>query len=170
MTEIAIEEGAKVAWALLKPVAGFLAAAAVGFAAAETYEHKVPWGLKHKLTAAVNQQTNRYNNGVRDGIVSQVAADKTVFDAWARRVAKADSDLLDARNATADALTRAQANTSKQASAAYNLGRATCGAATHATPSTSQPGADRPPGSVLYDGQSGDFADLIAAGAYTAPR
>lgn len=170
MSEIAVaEEAAKVGWGIIKPIAGFLIAGSIGFAAAETYEHKAPWGLSHKLTAAIVQQTNRYNNGVHDGIVAQIAADKAVFALWAKRVDQDDRIAADARSAAADALARADANTSKQASAAYNLGRATCGAS-HVPSQPSRPGPDHPAASVLYGGQSGDFSDLVAAGAYTPAR
>lgn len=44
---------AQAAGKLLPWLIGGAAAVSVGFAAAELYEHKVPWGLSHKLAGAV---------------------------------------------------------------------------------------------------------------------
>lgn len=52
MAGILTAAAAKSALKALVPFAGAMAIAASGFAAAEIYEHKVPWGLAHKLEAA----------------------------------------------------------------------------------------------------------------------
>ncbi len=163
------------AWAVLKPFLGFIAAAAVGFAAAETWEHTnhpsvlgwSPFGqsLSTQLTAEKAAEPAKLTAATKVGIAQQTASDAATFAQWGNAVKTANQTATDARNAAAAAAAQASAATSKQASAAYQLGRATCGASTNANPSPAAVGGAPAAGSVR-DAPGDDFATLFAAGAY----
>ena len=176
MTEIALgEKIASTAWAVLKPFLGFIAAAAVGFAAAETWEHTnhpsifgwSPFGqsLGTQLATEKAAEPAKLAAATKAGIAQQTASDATAFAKWGDAVKTANQTAADARNAAAAAGAKAAAATSKQASAAYQLGRATCGASTNANPSPGAVGGAPAAGGVR-DAPGDDFATLFAAGAY----
>lgn len=181
MADIAIEEGAKVAWGIIKPIAGFLVAAAVGFGAAEALEHRgpgptvhLPFGvawhpfgesLEAKLDDYIAAMPAKVEAARKAGLNQQSAADAPYFAAWAKHVAELDADLKRARDDAAKAVTRQDQFTNVQAAQAFRLGQASCGA-TNAIPSvTGAPGAPAAPGGVPNG--AGDFAALFEPGAFT---
>lgn len=176
MTEVAL--GAQIAstvWTVLKPFLGLIAAAAVGFGAAESWEHTnhpaifgwSPFGqsLGTQLASEKAAEPAKLAAATKAGIAQQTASDATAFAKWGDAVKTANQTATDARNAAAQAANQAAAATSKQASAAYQLGRATCGAPTNASSPTVAPGGASPSGGV-HDAPGDDFATLFAAGAY----
>lgn len=181
MVDIAVEEGAKVAWGVLKPIAGFLAAAAVGFGAAELLEHRgpgptvhLPFGITwHPFGESLEAKLDDYIAGMpaqvaaarKAGLDQQSKADAPYFDSWAKRVAADDAALKQARDDAAKAVTKQDQFTNVQAAQAFRLGQASCGApnATQNIPGII-PGPG--PGGVSNDAP-GDFAALFEPGAFT---
>jgi hypothetical protein len=153
----------------------FIAAAAVGFSAAESYEHKAPWGLQHQAKHA------RADLKVADDALARATAqlyrDVGSFGLWREALDSCRADQIKARDAAADSVTQDSAFTQSQARTAFRLGLAGCkGAAANATaihPSgaatVAVPGSSGSPISVVSslgvrdDGD--DLASLIAAGA-----
>lgn len=175
MTEIAIEEGAKLVLKTLAPIAGYLALIAVGFAAAETWEHTKhptvfswsPFGrsLSTKLHDEIASEPAKIQVALRQGMDVQSKADKPYFDAWALRLAQDEKQIDQLRNAAAEAVHQQDRFTTTQADAAFRLGQASCGAS-HAQAVT--PASGPGPGGVRQSA-SPDFADLFEPGAFTAP-
>lgn len=149
----------------------FIIAGALGFGAAESYEHKAPWGLAHqrdRIQASIPGLTKAaQDKGAKD----QWAVDKPAFDGWGKALTECRSGDHATRDATAATQSRADATASLQASAAYRLGRASCSTGgTHAVnilPTGIIPGGSGPAGGVRDDGD--DFARLIGDGAFTTP-
>lgn len=139
------------------------ASIAVGFAAGEAWEHGSPWGLaaqRDKLKASIPALVAK---GRQDGADAQAAADKLAFAKWSADLAACRAGRAADADAASQDLARASTFASTQASAAYRLGRSTCGAKTDATPLPGAPPAD--PGGVRDPGA--DFRTLFGAGAYT---
>lgn len=139
------------------------ASIAVGFAAGEAWEHGSPWGLaaqRDKLKASI---PGKVAQGRQDGADAQAAADKPAFAKWSTDLAACRAGRAADATAASKDLARASTFASTQATAAYRLGRSTCGAKTDATPSTGGPIAV--PGGVRDPGA--DFRSLFSAGAYT---
>lgn len=184
MADIAIEEGAKVAWGIIRPFAGFLAAAAVGFVAAEAMERRGPgptinlpligaWhplgeSLEAKLDDKIAAEPAKLRAATAAGIQQQTAADAPAFAKWSAALSTAQDSLKAARDAAALAVTRTDNFTNAQADQAYKLGRATCGAPNAQNSPLVVAGGPAAGGGLRPDA-SGDFAALFSAGAYTAP-
>lgn len=136
----------------------FVLAFGVGFGAAESYEHKAPWGLTHQRDRAVASIPGKEAVARAAGIAAQVAADKPAFAQWSATLAAC-------RSTSAQAVADADAFTSNQARAAYRLGLKSCGVAhasadpVAATDPASDPSGVREP--------SDDFAFLYRGGAFT---
>ncbi len=143
---------------------------AAGFAAAEVYEHRAPWGLGQQLSDLRDSIPDKLKAertaGEAAGAKAQADHDAPVFQQWADQLQQCRSDRDAARTRAAQATQRAEAGTGAQVSAAYQLGRATCGA------SNANPSPD-PVGDLIARSVSAspgaDLGDLINAGAYT-PR
>ena len=146
---------------LLGPLIGAAAMIAVGVGVGEVYEHKAPWGLEAQRDAARADLPKARAAGYHDGAAAQAALDKTAFDRWAADLKTCRDAAQASRNAQADAITAAAKFTSAQASAAYRLGRSSCGDP-HA------PAADRSavPGSGGVQLPGPDFADDFDPAAY----
>lgn len=148
---------------LLGPIIGGVAIFAVGFGAAEIYEHRAPWSLAHQrdhLRDVVVPQARK--DGEAAGIKSQAAADKAAFNKWDAALKACRDAAKAARDAEAAKIAAADKFTSAQASAAYRLGRASCGAH-DANPNP-------PPGPVAALGVLRDDTDFASAfGGSAAP-
>ena len=178
MTEIAVgEQIAETAWTVLKPFLGFIVAAAIGFGAAEAWEHHThptifgfaPFGqsLSTQLADEKASEPAKLQLATQAGIAQQTKSDAVAFANWKAALDTANATATSARDAAAQAAQQAQAATSKQASAAYQLGRATCGAPPNATLSgSSVPSGGNLPSGGVRDAGADDFATLFAAGAY----
>jgi hypothetical protein len=154
---------ARAGWPLIKPLLGFVAAGAVGFAAAETYEHKVPWGLSHKLAREIAGEPAKMAAARDKGIADQSASDQTAFGKWSAALDACWAEKAE-RNMSTDTQSRAAVFTSIQASTAYKLGRASCG-----VPNATQGSS---PGGAAAGGlrsSPDDFSGIFAAGAF-APK
>ena len=91
---LAAEKVAEGVWVIVKPFAKYAAVAALGFAACETYEHKVPWSMAAHVAAAK-----------RDTAAAVSARDLARADAaQARENSAALQQGLDAQNAQVLAL------------------------------------------------------------------
>ena len=146
---------------LLGPLVAGAAAIAVGVGMGEAYEHKAPWGLEAQRDAARAALPKARAAGYKDGSDAQAALDKTAFDQWAADLNSCRADAKATRDAQAQAIAANAKFTSAQASAAYRLGRASCGDPNAPASDHAPPG----PGGVLHSG--GDFLDDFAPAAYT---
>ena len=142
----------------LGPLLGALALVAGGFGAGEAYEHTAPWGLEAQRDAARASVLTAEANAAKAGAAGQAAADKSAFDQWAARLDACQASVKTSRDDQASAITAAEKNTSLQASAAYRLGRASCGAPNAPSP---PPGSGPRPAGVR-NAPSDDFADAFA--------
>lgn len=145
-------------------LAPFAIAAVVGAGMAEGYEHKAPWGLgptRARLEASIPALEKTAS---QQGATAQAALDKAAFDDWSTQLASCRADATTARDALAAAQSRADAFTSTQSSAAFRLGRASCGG-THAT---TTPGTTGGPASGGLRGDD-DFGAVFGSAAFTAP-
>lgn len=100
---------AKAAGKILPVLIGAGAAIALGFAGAETYEHKVPWGLAHKRDAAVAERDkarlDAHDWSARFAAEQQAFRDserlRTDDQAQARHAVEAEATACDVRVAAA---------------------------------------------------------------------
>lgn len=146
---------------------GAAATLAAGFAAAEIYEHQVPWGLGPKLErlrlSLPARDAERYTTGARD----QRARDQAIVDnSWRPALRLCESNRLVASQTAATSIDAERDAASRSSSAAYRLGRASCtGVKTSGTSSTSTPGSPAP---VVMPGDE-DIRNLVASGLGRAP-
>lgn len=149
----------------LGPLLGAAALIVAGFGAAEAYEHLAPWGLEHQRDAVRASIPAMEAAAAKAGALGQSAADKSAFDAWATQLSDCEGGAKTARDAQASAIAASDKTTSLRASAAYRLGRASCGDphAAVASPSSGvQSGSVRQPA-------GDDFADVFGAAPACAP-
>jgi hypothetical protein len=183
MVEVAAaEQVASLGWKIIAPIAGFLAAAAIGFAGGELMEHRGPGPTItilghafHPLGESLKAQLDDYKAGEparllvasNTGAKAQANVDKPAFDKWQAALAAARADASKARNTSAAAITKADAYTSSQTAVAFRLGRATCEDPNAKTsPVPGAPSVPCPAGGVCPD-PGADFADIFNPGAYT---
>lgn len=146
-------------------VAGAVAMGA-GFAASELYEHAAPWGLKAQLMAEVRKEPALVNQGQVAGVKQQAASDASAFASWQSSLNACNATLASNRDIAATAIVQNDKSSSQQASAAYQMGRASCTGAPNAP--SPPPAAGGHAGGVPDDHT--DFADAFAPGAFaTAP-
>ena len=138
-----------------------------GFAAAEIYEHRVPWGLGPKLErlrdSLPRRDAERYTAGAKD----QRARDQLVVDtSWRPALKECRASLKTASQQAGTAIDAERDASTRSSAAAYRLGRATCtGAPTNAKPS---PRSSTAP-SVGVRGTGDDLRDIVASGIGTTP-
>lgn len=136
---------------------------ALGVAFTEAFERGSPWGLqaaKDRLEASI---PGKLAKARQEGAAAQAEADRPAFEKWSADLkACRTARETDATEASRD-LAKASTFASTQASAAYRLGRSTCGAKTNANPTPGGPGAVA--GGVRE--QPDDFRTLFGSGAYT---
>lgn len=155
---------------LLGPVLMGVGLFAFGFAAAEAWEHRPPQGFPLSIVGqGLKTQRDRLAASIpaikvaarQEGMTAQANADRPAFDKWSAALKTCDAQRTADRDAAAAAIDRARASSSSQASAAYRLGRATCGAPNAASPSPAGP----PVAGSVRDAP--DFRSIFGAGAYT---
>jgi hypothetical protein len=171
---------AKAAWGFVRPLALFIACAAVGFGAAEAYEHrgKTPKPLSWAIGQGLRYQRDQITAGIpaqlakarQAGADAQAKADKPEFDKWSAALMQCrEARQADTAKET-DALSRAATFASTQTSVAYRLGRASCGVTDNAQ-NPNHAGGGPAPGGVRPQAAAGaDFRTIFASGAYTPAR
>lgn len=171
---------AKAAGKILPMAVGAAVLFGIGFAAAEAFEHRgktpapISWiigqGLAYQRDTIRDSIPTReaaaYARGRAQGVADQAAVDAAAFASWSAQLAtcrtKLDTAQADARAAT----TRTEAFTRSQASAAYDMGRATCKGGSDANRDPSRPRGDQP-GRVPVQPQAGDdFGDVYNRSTY----
>lgn len=155
---------------------GAAVALAAGFAAGEAWEHRPHQGLplaifgqglaaqRDAIAASIPAKTAAaWTAGAR----AQAANDAPAFKKWDEALQACRVDLREARDASAQRITAAEALTRAQARTAYNLGRATCGSTNAQTP---PPGPGGPPPGRVRPPESDDFGAVFNPGAFTPAR
>lgn len=152
---------------LVAMLAGTAIVAAVGFGAAEVYEHKAPWGLMAQRDRLRDSIPGIRDKAWKDGAMAQFKTDEyTINTKWRPALEKCESLRTEASKNAAAQLDRRVADNATSRTAAYRLGQATCGANNAKTP-TPGSGAASPVG-VLDD--SDDLASILSAAAYAPGR
>lgn len=176
MADIAFAAVAKLGGGILsvlKPFLPFIAIGAVGFGVAEGWEHRphqgfplmlLGQGLKAQLVAEKASEPAKLAKAEQDGANAQALADKAAFGKWDAALKKCSADAKAARDGAAEDLGASEKFANTQASAAYRLGRASCGDPAHAS-SPPRPSPGGQPGSVRD--ASDDLSALVGAGAFT---
>lgn len=177
MADIAFAAAAKIGggiFNLVKPLLPYIAIAAVGFGAAEGWEHRkhesfplslLGQGLKAQLVAEKASEPAKLAAAQQAGADAQAKSDKAAFSQWSAALQKCTADAKATRDSSAQDLVSAEKFATVQSSAAYRLGRASCGAPSHGPSSSpgAQPGAQ--PGGVRNPPD--DLSALVGAGAFT---
>lgn len=139
----------------------WVATAGVGLAAGIAYEHKAPWALGGQLSRLQASIPSLTTQAAKAGADGQTKVDAAAFQQWSARVADLNTQLTAARDQQSQAIATGDAYAAKQTSAAFQLGRASCGS-TNA--SNSHPGPGGKPSGVPV---GTDLASLFQPGAYT---
>ncbi len=137
-----------------------------GVAATEAYEHWVPWGMGHRLTALRDslpaRDAERYSAGAR----AQKALDENVVEtSWRPALAACQADRTRLSQGAASSITAEQDAAKRSSDAAYRLGRASCGASNGKISSTPTPGST--PTGGLPDDE--DLRSIVAGSLGRAP-
>lgn len=157
----AVEGGKLTGWLI-----GLAATIGVGFATAEVYEHKVPWGLGPQLSRLHSSLPARDAQNQKTGADAQLKSDQTTLTQWQASLAECRSGQTSASTSTAAQLDAALSIAKKSQSAAYELGRATCKGPTDAkTP----PAGSVLPGAGVLPGDT-DLGAALAVSAYAPAR
>lgn len=180
MAEVAVAEAAaSTVWKVASPFIGFIVVAALGFGAAELFEHRSPgptitvpvvgWkitpfgeSLAAQLTDYKAAEPARLAAAQAAGVKQQAASDAPAFAQWQASLTAAQADTKTARDTGAAALAKTDTTTANQAAEAFRLGRATCETAN--APPAPGPVVPCAPGSVCKPAD--DFADTFNPGAY----
>jgi hypothetical protein len=159
---------AKAAGKLLPMLIGIGLTFGAGFASAEVYERKLPWGLGHRLERLQDSVATKVVAAVKQGHTEQLAYDVNIVNtSWRPALAQCQSEKLQASQQGASYLERIRTANSHSRDSAYQLGAASCrGSLRNASTSTGQRS-----GTHAVGVRSGDIdlRDTLAGAAYRAP-
>lgn len=140
-------------------LAGVGVAAALGAAGAEIYEHTVPWGLGPKMERLRDSIPGKVAKAHSEGLRDQLEADRESFRKWDTALGQCNKLRKEESEAAAVQLTAAKKTFTSSRTAAYELGRASCGV----------PDAKPPPGvspSAVGVRNNEDLRTILAPAAY----
>ena len=138
-----------------------------GVAAAEAYEHWVPWGMGHKLTALRDSLPARDAERYSAGAKGQRALDQDIVEKqWRPALALCQSQRTQASTSAADSIAAEQDAAKRTSDAAYRLGRASCEGSTSGTKPS---GSTAAPVTGSVRGTGEDLRSIVAGSLGTAP-
>lgn len=109
-------------------IAGAALTFGLGFATCEAYEHTIPWGMGQQLQRLQDSIPGKIEKAQQDGAAFQARRDAEAFKKWDERLAQCEREKTTASKDAAGYLRTITSSGEKSRAAAYQLGRASCGA------------------------------------------
>jgi hypothetical protein len=144
-------------------LAGAGVAAALGFAAAETYEHTVPWGLGPQKERLLKSIASREAEAFKKGAQAQFRLDEGEFRKWDLALQACNTTRSAESQEHARQTTELKSSSTISRTTAYRLGRASCGVPNATPPTGISPSA----GSVRNDEE---LRTILGPAAYRPRR